>query len=249
MSTGWAAMPNDWVRDPDITHQAKMVYLVLSSHIGGVGGSYILLIETIVAESGCSRSAVKRALAELETRQMVSVERRKEGRLNLPNVYRLTTPSVTVSDRGSVLGGPTSVLGGPRVGPGWTGEEEPSLEEQELKDSCSSKSDERPTEPTNPRKSPHRFDEFWAVYPRKAGKIAAEKAWLAALKRAGSPEVLIEGADRYGRDPNLPEEPFIPHASRWLNAGRWGDGPEPARAPARPAAPEYVPLSQQRTEW
>lgn len=72
------------------------------------------------------------------------------------------------------------------------------------------------------------FDEFWAVYPRRAGKVEARKAWSTAIKRA-LPEVIIASALRYRDDPNR-EDRFTAHPSTWLNQGRWDDDPLPSRA-------------------
>ena len=66
------------------------------------------------------------------------------------------------------------------------------------------------------------FAEFWKVYPRKVGKLAAERAWkrhrpplsevLAALEAwRNSPEWLKDG----GR--------YIPHPATWVNRGGWED--------------------------
>ena len=80
------------------------------------------------------------------------------------------------------------------------------------------------------------FEDFWAVYPKTpTGKQAAKRAWDKAVKIA-SPSFIVDGARRFAADPNLPskaEEQFIPHASTWLNAGRWEDGPLPPRAGGR----------------
>jgi len=80
------------------------------------------------------------------------------------------------------------------------------------------------------------FEDFWAVYPKTpTGKQAAKRAWDKAVKIA-SPSFIVEGARRFAADPNLPskaEEQFIPHASTWLNAGRWEDGPLPPRVGGR----------------
>lgn len=48
------------------------------------------------------------------------------------------------------------------------------------------------------------FDQFWAIYPRKAGKALARRAWDKALRRAPR--------TRGGRS--------CPPISRWLSAGR-----------------------------
>lgn len=71
------------------------------------------------------------------------------------------------------------------------------------------------------------FPEFWAKYPRKVGKQAAVKAYRAAL-RVTDPATILAALDAQlpvfaEKDPR-----FIPHASTWLNAGRWEDElPEP----------------------
>lgn len=72
-----------------------------------------------------------------------------------------------------------------------------------------------------------RFEEFWAVYPRKVGKIATRREWdklspNAALvgeivakvqAQCASVEWLKEGGQ------------FIPHPRTWLAQGRWMDEP------------------------
>jgi hypothetical protein len=63
------------------------------------------------------------------------------------------------------------------------------------------------------------FDRFWAVYPRKVGKGAAEKSWVKALTVA-SPGEIITAAQRNA----WPDDPqFIPNPATWLNQQRWLD--------------------------
>lgn len=73
------------------------------------------------------------------------------------------------------------------------------------------------------------FDTFYGAYPRKVGKETARKAFVAAVKRAGAAQVVVDGARRLAADPNLPEARFIPHPSTWLNRDGWLDEPMPAR--------------------
>jgi len=77
------------------------------------------------------------------------------------------------------------------------------------------------------------FDAFWTLYPRKVGRLAAEKAFAKAAKSAGA-EVVLAGITRLVNDPNLPELQLIPHASTWLNEGRWTDDPYPTQLRERP---------------
>jgi hypothetical protein len=83
--------------------------------------------------------------------------------------------------------------------------------------------------PVEPPITTQSFDVFWKIYPRKVGKIVAKAAFEKAVKGA-TPEDIIEGARRFASDPNRVDE-FTPHPSTWLNQGRWGDEPLPARTP------------------
>lgn len=69
-----------------------------------------------------------------------------------------------------------------------------------------------------------RFEEFWKLYPRKAGKIAARKAWVRALRSAPA-EVIVTAAEVFADlcDRDHREERFIAHPGTWLNQGRWED--------------------------
>ena len=71
------------------------------------------------------------------------------------------------------------------------------------------------------------FDTFWNTYPIKIGKATATKAWAKALKKA-TPKEIIEGAERYAKDPNREAE-FTAHPATWLNGERWLDSSLPVR--------------------
>ena len=65
------------------------------------------------------------------------------------------------------------------------------------------------------------FDTFWSDYPRKVGRIAAEKAYAKAVKAHGA--VTIHDGLRRWKQAGLPDKQFTPHASTWLNQGRYLD--------------------------
>lgn len=69
---------------------------------------------------------------------------------------------------------------------------------------------------------PDPFDAFWKVYPLKAGKKAAQRAWSKAIKKE-TPEALIEHARAYAITRIGPAQQYIAHASTWLNGERWND--------------------------
>lgn len=87
------------------------------------------------------------------------------------------------------------------------------------------------------------FDTFWQVYPRKVGKAKARTKYAAAVKRAGSEHVVVDGARRLADDPNLPPETrYIPHPTTWLERDGWDDEPLPDRG-GRPQSPVQRNLS------
>lgn len=70
------------------------------------------------------------------------------------------------------------------------------------------------------------FAEFWAAYPKKIGKGAAEKAFFKAGINGHLPDILkaIERAratEQWQKDRGQ----FIPHPATWLNQRRWEDEP------------------------
>ena len=83
------------------------------------------------------------------------------------------------------------------------------------------------------------FEQFWKLYPKKAGKFAAEKAWfkikgvllvtiLTAVKRQKASEQWQKDGGRY-----------IPNPATWLNQGRWMDEVKTAEENKNPNEPEY----------
>jgi len=80
------------------------------------------------------------------------------------------------------------------------------------------------------------FGRFWAKYPRKVGKLAAEKKFGAARKRASFDE-LMAGVDRYIATKPAWAEWCYPKT--WLEQGRWLDEPDGQMAlfPWRPETP------------
>jgi hypothetical protein len=77
------------------------------------------------------------------------------------------------------------------------------------------------------------FDEFWAIYPRKVCRSAAEQSWRRALAKVDNGKEIIDNLVR-SLPGFSPDPQFIPHASTWLNQERWNDAPAPA-----PAAPTW----------
>jgi hypothetical protein len=99
------------------------------------------------------------------------------------------------------------------------------------------------TTPTTPAKKPgklkaskppSRFDEFWAAYPRKVGRKAAQKAFDKLAPNTELLTTILAALVAQAASPKWLMEPqFIPHASTWINGQRWEDAVE-GIAPATP---------------
>jgi hypothetical protein len=70
------------------------------------------------------------------------------------------------------------------------------------------------------------FEQFWAVYPKKVGKGAAERAFPKALALADI-EALTAAATAYAAKVADVEAGLIKHPSGWLNDKRWLDTYDP----------------------
>lgn len=93
------------------------------------------------------------------------------------------------------------------------------------------------------KKEHPRFGEFYDVYPRHVGRIAASASFDKAVERA-EPDVIIAAAQAYRDDPSRKAD-YTAHPATWLNQGRWMDeravsGPVVVPDPARiVGTPEY----------
>jgi uncharacterized protein YdaU (DUF1376 family) len=82
------------------------------------------------------------------------------------------------------------------------------------------------------------FDQFWKAYPRKTGKLAAQRK-LEVIRRAGETPFarLLTAVGKI----NISDPRFIPYPATWLNQGRYLDEDAPNGA-------EFVPSPDMPTE-
>lgn len=66
------------------------------------------------------------------------------------------------------------------------------------------------------------FEDFWALYPKKTGKGAAEKSW-SKINPTERPQIL-EALDKQIKARAFSDDKnYIPHPATWLNQKRWLD--------------------------
>lgn len=77
------------------------------------------------------------------------------------------------------------------------------------------------------------FNEFWSLYPRRVSKRTAQKAWDKEVKAGTDPAAILAGLRRQLPYLQSRDIQFIPHASTWLNQGRFEDEIQPIQRTGR----------------
>lgn len=86
------------------------------------------------------------------------------------------------------------------------------------------------------------FAEWYAAYPRHAGRGQAVKAYRSALKKTTN-VVLLAGARAAAKHYAGSDPKFIPHPATWLNGERWADA---EKLPSEPASAHVDDLTEAR---
>ena len=198
------AIIDEWVLDLNISDRAVRLYAVLARYADSETHKAYPSRGTLAERLRCSKASVDRAAQELVDAGAM----RKKQRHNSSIVYTLQVSSplmrgVVTGDEGGSAPVMTGVLTGDDLT--ITTEQEPSEQEQ----------------------LNNKFEQFWAVYPKKDDKGLARRSFEKALKRA-SLEDIVAGAEKYRDDPNR-EQAFTKNPSTWLNADAWENGPLPSR--------------------
>lgn len=198
----FAQVPNDAIRDPEITPGAFRLLAYLMSHNDG----YELTYNQIERQTGMGRYAINEGIKNLEAKGWLKTEATKaaDGRFG-PKAWTVLNPT---SVGNSTAGNSTT--------------------EKPTDNKNTTYKEEKDKEVLGQDELDRAFNEFWQVYPRKVGKDAARKIFAKAFKAEG--QEVVAGAARFANDPYLPQDKnFIPHPATWLNGGRWSDDPLPPR--------------------
>jgi hypothetical protein len=203
------------------TGTRKLVLIGIANHEGD-GGAWPT-IDTLGKYAGCTRTTVKDAIRWLVKNGELQVFPQAGGNANTrpdrrPNLYKVLVRPYggRVSDsrrqndgRNELTRGAEMTLAGGEGSPP-NRPIEPSLLEIDFSITTT-------------------FDRFWSNYPRKTAIGAARDSFAKAIRKGVSPSKMIDAAARFRDDPNREDE-FTPHASTWLNQGRYDDGPLPEKA-------------------
>lgn len=232
----FAQIANVALQDERLSWSARGVLAFALSH----AANWEVTTRLLVASGPDGIHACKAALKELTDLGYRVVEHYRVGQsirsearfMHLPADHELRVDSLTVRKPDHQETCPSENL---TVRESDRQETEPAIKDYPLQD-CLEKDDPIQDSATvvaierTPRKA-SRFEEFWAVYPRRVAKASAVKAWAKATKGT-DPQDIIDGAIRLRDDPNR-EDQFTPHPATWLNRGSWEDDALPARVEQR----------------
>lgn len=242
----------DWESDPAVrlcSLAAQGLWMrmlcIAAAHdpIGYVAVAGRGLDETSIARlTGCQESEVISLLGELDRNGVFSRDR--QGRIYSRRMIRDARKAATAQKNGKKGGNP-SLSKTTGFSPSDNLEDKAGVKPQEPE----ARSQKKPSSLRSEDTSESEFEiDFWPVYPRKAGKGQALKAFRAARKRADL-DVILAGARRYasersGEDPN-----FTRHAATWLNGQGWLDEPASRRgAQSRSPPPAMSPHMQRQRD-
>tara|TARA_R100001460_G_scaffold2077_3_gene7080 strand:- start:148 stop:900 length:753 start_codon:yes stop_codon:yes gene_type:complete len=186
----------EWVLDSDISDKALRVYALLARYADNDNLQAFPSRQTLANRARCSVKSIDRALDELIKLGAIKKQHRVQQGVYTSSLF--TVIRVGVGTR-VTLGGDT---GDARVGTQVT-HRTITNELELIKDNG--------------------FTNFWVIYPKKADKRSAQKAFAKALAYA-SVEDLLSGAEKYRDDPNR-DPKYTKNASTWLNAGSWDNEP------------------------
>jgi DNA-binding transcriptional MocR family regulator len=165
------------------------------------------------------RSTVKLHIRELERAGFLRREYRRKGELNQSNVFHL-----------SLDGGADSALGGgaPDNPPG-AGDDLGGGAGAAPRTSHSSEPVKEPKPMVSPD-STDVFEQFWKLYPNKASKKDARKAWEKLKPSAELQQTMLTALaqHRLSRAWLKDDGQYIPQGSRWINGEKWNDVLAPA---------------------
>ena len=216
-SQPFAQIPNQAIRDPQISPNAFRLLAYIMSHQDG----YEVTYDQIERQTTLGRYAINGAITDLTRLGWLQVDRPK-----LPN-GQFAAKTWTVLDPTSATVG-HSTMESPHLEPPTDNKNTTSIEEHLEEEILAQTEPERVRSITGKRLLQADFAEFWQAYPRKVGKGAAWKAYAKAVA-AASAVVVNEGARRLAADPYLPPTQFVPYPATWLNREGWEDAPYPER--------------------
>jgi len=208
----------------------KLILLALCDFANDEGVCYPS-ISTIAKKSTSSERTVSYAIKTLEKIGVISHEKRsRENGSRSSNVYKIDIKSLFDIDFNEYKTSKTEVSKPQKL--------HTTLEDNQtaICDNQTAICDNQtatvadlepsvePSDKNHQYKGGGNFDLFWKAYPKKVGKIHAQKAYTKAIKKT-THEIIVSGLENQLNCKSWKKDDgqYIPHASTWLNGERWND--------------------------
>lgn len=209
-----------WAVKQRIPSNEKFILIMLSNYASNDDADCFPSIETLMRDTGFSKSTVQRSLKNLANEGYLSSHERWEKGRQLSNSYRLSISfgeGVTQTPR-SVTQTPMGVT----QTPSGVSHRHPNLSEEPINQSIPKENDFLLIGD---------FNEFWDAYPKRPSnpKEPAFKSYLKARKQGATQTEIMVGLLAYARTRRNEDPKFTAQAVTWLNQKRWQDDYGPAK--------------------
>ncbi|UNM95922.1 helix-turn-helix domain-containing protein [Ignatzschineria rhizosphaerae] len=232
-----------WVlTDPKINIHAKAIYSLLCAYAGGKDSAFPS-VDTLTVQLNISKDTIYKYIKELREKGVIEVEQIREGGRFSRNIYTLLNynPNMILTESGSTGHGNTvtdttvadqvdtknnrtksnrlkSNSNKTPIPPQGADGDLPKPDETELKPK---------EDPSKPEKKPEgyseKFEQWWALYPRKTGKGAAWKKWKSEKLEKRFDELIEKLEQQNAMQHAFMNPQYIVGASRYLNEARYDD--------------------------
>jgi len=208
---------------PFSQNQYKVILTVWRMTYGFNKQSDQLALSQIMGRTGMKKPQASLAVSQLiEMRVLLADEGRHARVLSLNKVYSKWAQDVRVilPSWGSENQNPKVMES---VTEGSESQNSTVMESRTTKDNSKRKDQKTSPKETLSRSLRERFEIFWAAYPRKRSKKAAEKAFAKVNPDEQLFNDLMKGLERAKTSEQWQTPQYQPHASTWLNDGGWMD--------------------------
>lgn len=205
-----------WAVKWDLPVKQKITLLMLSNRINSDTGRCFPSVKGLAADCGMSETSVREALRSLKEAGIIIVHERKIEGVSLSNEYEVDLSKFPPPLRNTQYPpAPDAVPPLRNTHPNLSLE---PINEPETCEVGFFSEEEAP----KIDKTEEAFQRFWSVYPKKAGKPAAHRNFLRAVKDGADPEIIINAAKIYAGSDAV-HRGFAKHPQGWLNDQRWAD--------------------------
>ena len=233
-------IPNELLRNPEISGKAKAILCILLSNREG-WSSYISTLKQMMKEG---EDAIRSGINELEENRYLW---RVRYRCKKTKVWKGSFWAYTDIPGAFNIGDQVELIQGKGmevIKPDYPDMENPDMDNPEMENpgliilnnkKTNNKNTYSPENeiktPPNGKITPSQFDKFWKHYPKKIDKGKALTKWKGICSKTNKSEIptlqiIIRAIREQKKSERWQDPKYIPHPTTWLNQSRWLDDPE-----------------------